>query len=446
MKQYRYGTQILLLTILLFFLVTCSNTAIFYKLEKTYSTSDDRGLEDTAVVQKIVYADTAAAEDNYFTLAQSLYQRKDDLIDPADPKPDWKRVKPPVGEEVEPVLCGGMEYFSGTSEIFAWFYYSTDLEPVGLYHRDPSDGPTVDWTGRITDGDWPEISWPGKKFRVHFIKEVNGLLFVSTSVYDSSADTTTYKLYYSSDGTNDSFIASGGISPDNQILDVEHDTGSYWVITTPGEALVGDDNPTFLYEDVDDTLPDNFQDRSQDMGVPAFWEDDSDDPSGILYTPHSLYYAPTKGRLYLSGWHGRIFIHDATGWSTWDNTVEVPDRKTMEVDNDDKTVQFTAFVENSKESRIFVGSSQSGFFRFSDALVGGSTTKLKPSDIAAASGGYNNFPSQLQDSAILSFLGETETEDPDIMFVCTAGAGLWRGKWEALPEEDNITKWIWRQE
>jgi hypothetical protein len=427
MKQYRYGTQILVLTILSFFLITCDDIPIFFTLEKAYKTSNDRGLEDTIGFEKIVWT---GAE--YFIHGQSVYKR-----DPGTSS-TWHYVPPPASGAV----CGGLEYFD--TQIFAWFYNSVDQKPVGLYSRVPADPATDPWTGPITDPEWPIGSWPDDQFRVHFVKAVGTQLFVSTSVYDNSADTTTYNLYYSPDGTSDSFTASGGISTDNQILDVEYDLSSYWLITTPGVA--GADNPTYLYEDTTPAAPDSFADRSQDPGVPAFWENGSDDPSGILYTADSLYYAPNADKLYLSGWHGRIFIHDAGAWSDWAILADADktDRKTVKVGNKVKTVEFTAFVENPNANQIFVGSLQYGFFYFaSDTLD--HTSTLIPSDIVAGDVGYKYFPGELDDGGIRNFL--VDTEDPgNIMFVCTAGAGLWRGDWGKEEPSDVVEKWIWYQE
>ena len=417
MKQYRYLTQILILTILAFFLVTCDNTPIFFSLEKAYKTSDDRGLEDDIVIEKIVWTGS-----EYFVHGQSVYKRAQGTSS------TWQEVPPPAGG----AACGGLEYFG--TEIFAWFYDSKDLEPVGLYSRVPGDPASDPWTGPITDTDWdvPIGNWPDEQFRVYFVKAAGTQLFVSTSVYDDNAGTTSYTLYYSGNGAPDSFTASGGVSTDSQIVDVEWDGSSYWAITTPGVSV--GDNPTFLYEDVGG-VPDAFLDRSQDAGVPAFWKNGSDDPLGTSYTADSLYYASTAGELYLSGWHGRIFIHDVGGWS------DFTDRKTVEVGNEDRTVEFTAFVENTNESQIFVGSIRYGFFYFSDGYT--SATSLVPSNIVAADSPYEYFPNELKNGGIRNFL--VDTEDPpdntigDIMFACTAGAGLWRGDWDGV-------KWIWKQE
>jgi hypothetical protein len=51
---------------------------------------------------------------------------------------------------------------------------------------------------------------------------------------------------------------------------------------------------------------------------------------------------------------------------------------------------------------------------------------------------YDYFPIELVNGAVLSFLAATE--DPgNLIFACTAGAGLWRGDWDGI-------KWVWRQE
>ena len=419
MKQYGNIVRILILTSLSFFLITCDNTPIFFSLEKAYQTSDDRGLEDDIGIEKMVWT---GAE--YFVHGQSVYKREPGTSS------TWQYVPPPAGG----AACGGLEYFNAL--IFAWFYDSEDQQPIGLYSRDPGVSASDPWTGPITDPDWdvPIGNWPDDQFRVNFVKAAGTELFVSTSVYDDSAGTTAYTLYYSPDGTGGSFTASGGIGADNQIVDVESDGSSYWAITTPGISV--GDNPTYLYEDLGG-VPDAFLDRSQDAGVPAFWKDGSDDPTGTSYTPDSLYYAATAAKLYLSGWHGRLFIHDVGGWSDWDVITDQTDRKTVEVGNDDRTVEFTAFGENPNASRIFVGSLRYGFFYFASDTLDSSDT-LRPSDVVAADGAYEYFPTELKNGGIRNFLVDTE-DSPNIIFACTAGAGLWRGDWDGV-------KWVWKQE
>jgi hypothetical protein len=407
MKSFKY---LLFISLILF---SCSDTPIFYTLEKAYRTADDRGLEDTAVVEKIVYADTLAPVDNYFLLAQSVFQRAEGTT------ANWQSVTPPVSK----ALCGALEYFSVTGEIIAWFYDTDDGSSLGLYKRDPAASPSVpsSWT-KINDAN---VSVSG--VRVNFLKEVNGNILVSTSVYSSG--TYTHNLYYSTDASDSSFAACFGTDLNEMVLDIAYDPADtdYWVITIPGDS--GLDQPRYLYQDTDgDPLPQNFSDVS--AAGPAFWKNGSNDPvPGTLYTPSSLYYA--AGNLYLSGRHGRIFVRPSAGsWSTWTDP-----RMTVEVKNDDFTVMFTGLVETGQPNEIFVGSTQYGYYYFSSAL-----TALSASDLntATASGLYEYFPNELDKGAIQNFLATTE--DPgNLMFICTSGAGLWRGDWDG-------SKWVWRQE
>ena len=48
MKALEYIFAILVLASLILFLPACTDTPIFYTLEKAYSTSDDRGIDDAA--------------------------------------------------------------------------------------------------------------------------------------------------------------------------------------------------------------------------------------------------------------------------------------------------------------------------------------------------------------------------------------------------------------
>jgi hypothetical protein len=273
--------------------------------------------------------------------------------------------------------------------------------------------------------------------RVNFVKEVNSDLLVSTSIYDSGAQTYTHNLYYSDQGADSTFVACFGTDLAEMVVDIEYEQSAtdYWVITTPGDS--GTDQPRYLYQDTDgDLSTQNFSDVS--ASGPAFWENGSDDPGGTLYMPHSLYYSSGLGNLYLSGWHGRIFIHSGGSWSTWPAVSGAPDRTTVEVGNDDTTVQFTAFVDPNKNNQLFVGSSQFGYFYFSDALDG--TSSLSPGDLVRGSTPYEYFPSEVRNGAIRSFL--IDTEDPaNMIFACTAGDGLWRGEWDTV-----ASLWIWKQE
>jgi hypothetical protein len=422
MKQYRYLAQILVLTILAFFLATCDNTPIFYTLEKAYQTSDDRGLEDNIGVQKIVYTKGASTE-RYFVLAQSIFQR--DGGDTAN----WQDVTPPASG----ALCGALEYFPGAAQdadlitrpVIAWFYNTSDGSSLGLYKRDPaaSRSDPSSWR-KINDGDVSDSS-----VQVNFIKNVDGNLLVSTSV--ESADT--HNLYYSADASDGSFTghACFGTDLDERIQDIAFDTtdSDYWVITEPGDS--GADQPRYLYQDTDgDLSTQNFSDVS--AGGPPFWENGSNDPVGTLYTPSNLYYSSTATKLYLSGRQGRIFFRPSGGaWSTW-----VDPRMTVEISNEDTTVMFTGFAETGKNTEIFVGSIRCGYFYFSSTLAALDASEVNE---ATASGLYDYFPNDLINGAILSFLAPTDAENADTMFLCTSGAGLWRGDWDGI-------KWVWRQE
>jgi len=411
MKSYRYLHGILILSLLCIVLVACDNTAIFYTLEKAYKTSDDRGLDDTASVLKIVYT---GAGGKYFINAQSVYQR-----DPGTTA-NWQLVTPPASG----ALCGGLEYFDG--DIVAWFYNSSDRKPVGLYSRDPSSAPGDPWT-EITDDSWPtDNDWPDLRFSIHFVKAAGTELFVSTAVYhadesDPDYKETFYNLYYASSITGiDDFYPCFGTDLDSTILDVEWDGSDYWLITNPDASGV------YLYQNTVSGDPSDFSDFG--AGSPDF-SYNSDDPQGTLYTPHSLYFA--SGRLYLSGWHGRIYFHDGLNWSTWDG-----DPETVTVNKRDYTVQFRGFVESVPSGQIFVGSSEYGYYSFSDSLPG----PVSAADLTRqpAQSLYEYPPIELVNGAITSFLLNTD-EDPDVLFACTAGAGLWRGDWDT-------TKWVWVQE
>jgi hypothetical protein len=421
MKLYRYLTRILILTILTVFLATCDNTPIFYTLEKAYQTSDDRGLEDDITVQKIVWTGTGA---RYFVLAQSIFQRDGGAT------ANWHKVTSPTGR----ALCGALEYFPGAAQdadlvtrpVIAWFYKTSDGSSLGLYKRDPaaSRSDPSSWR-KIIDGNVSDSS-----VQVNFVKEVNGNILVSTSVDNSG--TYAHNLYYSSDASDGSFTACFGTDLSEQVLDVAYvpaPDDDYWVITIPGDS--GTDQPRYLYQNTDgDLSTQNFSDVS--AAGPPFWKNGSNDPVGTRYTPSNLYYAPTAAKLYLSGKHGRIFVRPLGGsWSSWTNP-----RLTEEKKNNDYTVMFTGFAETGHNNEIFVGSEQFGYFYFSSIL-----TAFSASDLHRASESplYDYFPNDLINAAVLNFLAPADAENTDTLFICTAGAGLWRGEWDGI-------KWVWKQE
>ncbi|MEE9307709.1 MAG: hypothetical protein V3V57_09340, partial [Spirochaetia bacterium] len=166
----------------------------------------------------------------------------------------------------------------------------------------------------------------------------------------------------------------------------------------------------------------------------------------------NLYYAATAGDLYLSGWHGRIYFRPSGGsWSVWNEDTN-PDPPDMEgsdpVKNaDGEAVEFTGFVETGKGNLIFAGSRHNGYYSFSDALVG--TVRKDKLSRQPSNPPYDYPPSKLYNGAVLSFLlvpnplydenPEPEFPDPDALFACTFGAGLWRGDWDG-------DKWLWVQE
>jgi hypothetical protein len=404
MKSYRAiqrAKRALILPAFAVLLFACTDTPIFYTLEKAYKTEDDRGIDNEAVVERVVFAQSA---DKYYAQLGSLYQR------PGGTAGNWSRVSPPPSGG----LCGALEYFEGSpavERVIAWYYDTLSGDSLGLYKRDPAAVPG-NWT-QIIDTDVSSGS-----VRVNFVKEVNNTLFVSTSKYNGSDYT--HNLYYSTDAA--SFDACFATDLDEMVLDVEYDGSRYWVITTPGTP-----HPKYLYVDGDGDP--STLDFALDGGAPPF-SYDSGDPDGTLYAPHSLYYSSTVGNLYLSSWQGRIFIRSGGSWSTWSGDPEI---------EDDQAVPFTRFVETG-DTRIFVGSQAYGYYSFSDGLTAPAASGLSRQPSSPL---YEYPPDELYNGAILCFLLDTRGpgQDDDVLFIGTSRAGLWRGDWDAAN-----TRWLWRQE
>ena len=96
MKSYRAiqrAQRALILPAFAVLLFACTDTPIFFTLEKAYKTEDDRGIDDDAVVERVVHAQSGG---KYYAQIGSLYQR------PEGTAGNWSRVSPPPSGG----LCG----------------------------------------------------------------------------------------------------------------------------------------------------------------------------------------------------------------------------------------------------------------------------------------------------------------------------------------------------
>ena len=254
-------------------------------------------------------------------------------------------------------------------------FYTTGGSGLGLYYTDPD---TISWN-QVPDANVQNVL-------VNFVKAA-GPTYLFVSREGGSSD---YSLWYSDDPTLNAFVESlnlptfppGGSVP---VTDVEHDGANYWVIAGP-----------YLYSGALNSLTE-VAGGPTNPGTVSF--------GGLLYTT----------QMYLSTRDGDLWSYNGA----WTGPTNV------QIDGED--VRFTGFVDTTGvTSDILVGTEGSGYYE----LIGGdqTTTQRRPD--------YNL--SALYNGAINSFYLDT-APDPDILFACTSGAGLWRadytaGEWEWVQE------------
>jgi hypothetical protein len=285
-----------------------------------------------------------------------------------------------ISPPVSGALCNTIEEYGGL--LYAGFY-TRGGTLLGLYRTDPD---TISWDNSVFDAEVQDI-------QIGLIKSVGGNLYVVTA--QTSGAENAYYLYESPDGTsytgND--VTFDAVSPITlPILDVEEDgTPNIWVIA--GESLYLESGVRAV------TLQNAVGDPVVDGGK----------------TFGGLLYSSSLSRLYLSGQDGKLWIRDGTTWSSG-SVADDP--------------AFTRFVDLAPvgANDIFVGTQGTGYYE----LAGGDiTTAVRRPDYDI---------SALYRGAINSFFLDTDP-DPDVLFACTSGAGLWRANWDSVDSE-----WIWVQE
>jgi hypothetical protein len=369
--------------LLIVLLAACKDTSlspVFYTLENERQLVDDRGMDDNINVFRVVSTGT-----RYFAAAGTVYWR-----DPGAGQ--WHRVAPPVAG----ALCNHIEYFA--TNIVAWFYAASNGSAVGLYTLDPAN-----IAGGWTDVTTTDVSPTG----LSLLKAVHGLLFIA---HEHSGG---YRLYAAAalPCTNSDIVQFPGPADDVPVMihDVAYDTALYWVATLPDAANAD----KYLFTGA---------------AAPGLLSDPgSTPPATTSARPAGALYFATDNRLYLSTENGKVFFREAGTWSTWPgDPVKVSDA----------IVRFTEFVE-ADTGYLFVGSQANGYYRFAAGTV------AQPTDLTRQPS-YNI--SALYNGAVRSFLAVDDPVgglyDPDILFACTYGNGLWRADYDPAGSEP----WPWVQE
>jgi hypothetical protein len=351
---------------------------IFYTLETEEPVEENRGLPGDLSAFKMVNTGT-----RYFLAAGTLFTRL------PGSGTTWSAIDPPVSG----ALCNTIELYDdgGGSLLYAGWFDKDSGDGLGLYTLDPAAGSwsAGSWTAQTNGGA------TGGGVQIGLLKDVGASsLLVATSTAPNS-HTLHYYDVADFDGPGDApLVASSSAS----FADADYDGSNYWVVTgrqiytgTPGA-----------------------------MAAPPSTPSTAGDPSaafgGVLAVDLTHVYVSSQGgTLYFSGDAG-------TSWSNSD---------TSPIQVDSKDVPFTRFVnvDSVIAGQIYAGTGGYGYYVIpsSGAIASGGLSRKPPSNI---SGLYNG--------AINSFLLDTGST-PTSLFVCTSGAGLWRGDFSA-------GDWIWKQE
>jgi hypothetical protein len=377
MNLYKTIRWIILPALLSVFLLGCDDTAIFYTLEGVYPIDKDLGLTNNIAVFEIVGTGT-----KFFAAAGTLYAR-------GSSNDNWQSVSSPVTG----ASCDTIEIFGGL--LYAGFY-KKDGTGLGLYRTNPA---TIDWTAD------PITAAEVQNKQIGMIKEVGATLYVTTAEWNDTDKEFEYFLYSTADG--DTYTpAVFDIAPTAPVTDIEDYVGAftYWVIA-------GDD----LYADTAANL-NNLTLQNPVPALPALPVEPQTSSSfgGLLDSTVSA-------GLYLSAKDGKLWRYDGSDWD---------DTRTVTIDG--TGVLFTRFIDDTRNNVVLVGTEGAGYYKIDPGL---------PEPLENA--GVQRLPSPTLDlykSAINSFYIDV-APDPDILFACTYGSGLWR---EEYVDEDS--RWYWKQE
>ena len=361
---------------------------IFYTLETEDPIDEGRGLREDLNALKIVTTGT-----RYFLAAGSLFTRIPGAAGTA--ATTWAVIPPPEAG----ALCTTIEVWDDGSGLKLWagWYDTLTGAGLGLYSLDATlyAGTTPGWTA---------ASWTAHSNGGITGSGVNiGLLEASFTVDSGEmlvavAEGSTYSLYYYNDVVLGTFESGTPLldSIGSPVADADFDGSNYWVVAG-----------TSLYS------------GPRDAALTAA------SITGITDTGAKFGGVLVSGDfLYLSTHAGTLLRYNTV-------TPAVTTSAAMTVDTDAGPVRFTRFVDvagTTTPGEIYVGSRGYGFFVIPNDVTGVTTASRRPA--SNLSGLYNG--------AVNAFLLDT-TQSPHNLFVCTSGAGLWRGTF-------STGSWSWNQE
>jgi len=376
MKLLRIIAPIIVLIVALVFALSgCTDTG----LDPIFFTlaTERELIEDKGLAENITVWEIVKVGNRYYLAADTLYTR-------TESGSKWEEVSPPESG----ARCATVEvYIDSFSDeyLYAGFFSMSGAE-YGLYRTDANPPSKGDWDNTAFNA--VVVDKP-----IGMIKTAGANLYVT--VADTSVSPQEYFLY-ESDFLGTTFSAlTFDINPTAPITDIVVYPGpERWVTAGPN-----------LYSDTVAPPPD-FTQHSGEVGYPSITE-------GKVYS--GLLYSSDKLKMYLSTKDGKIWSYDGT----WTSSAEI------EVDDD--PVRFTHFVElETTSSDIYVGSQGGGYFILGAGSID-SITRYADYDISV-----------MRNGSINRFLADP-TPNPDTLFACTAGAGLWRADYES-PD------WVWVQE
>jgi hypothetical protein len=353
---------------------------VFYALEKEKPLAEDRYFPKDVSVQRMVTSGT-----RYFAVANQLYIR--DVLDP-DPDPEhrakWTVVAPPTS--LTHPMCNTLELFGVNIYVGFFDYVTGDGQGLWKAPADLSSG----WTNvSDTDVDDEEIV---------MVRAVGTELFVSTRAGGIN------NLCHG-DGTIFTTVTWDVAPGDISIKDVAQDSSlnNYWVIAGP-----------YIYMDTagDFSSFDRYNTSGSITNAPA--------PLSGALTFGGLFVTGTT--LYVSAHDGQLY-RTADGGGTWTKTPS----PILYNDDPDTPVGFTAFaLPLADAGAVYVGTQSYGYYRIPGGNVTATPTREPSYNISA-----------LYNGAVNSFYYDSTLSR---LFLCTAGAGLWRGEYESGSD------WTWKQE
>ncbi len=357
--------QIALLGFIIFVILLAGcNTgenAIFYTIENEKQIVDNTLPNDVAVTGVIKTG-------NYFYVSIGTIYRR------AQTSTTWEKITSNTESgdaNGATILCNRLVSFNG--KVYASLVIDSDSVEnsstrYGLYSTaiDTTQS-TLNWSGPLIKDSLDN----GVQIVSIFV--VNNTLIVVTK------ENTSYKLYHSTDGnTFSSSSTSFSLLPG----DCTYFNSSYWIIA--GNKIYTSNDLSSFTELAESNYPDG--------SIP-------------LNYFGGIYYSPSFDKLYVSSKNG--YIYSTENGTYWQKSEQI---KVLT-----KVVPLGVFYQIT-DNLIFLATDGYGFYRLNSSDITTSANILRFSD---------NTKAQLYGASVLSFFKDTKDNNPSLVFVCTAGYGLW---------------------